>query len=141
VNVRHGALACFRKNRTVARAGSSPARVAGGGSAPSAWATESATKDQDEAVCLTDSPRGLLAAMALLNRCFGRGHQTLPGAWRAARASARRGWAALLWLPLRAMPPVSEPPLRTLGSGLGRLHLFAPSCEGTAEPPGAGGPL
>ena len=66
MNVRHGALACFRKNRTVARAGSSPARVAGGGSAPSAWATESATKDQDEAVCLTDSPRGLLAAMALL---------------------------------------------------------------------------
>jgi hypothetical protein len=30
------------------------------------------------------------------------------------------------------MPPVSEPPLRTLGSGLGRLHLFTPSCEGTA---------
>jgi hypothetical protein len=28
VNVRPGALACFRKNRTVARAGSSPARAA-----------------------------------------------------------------------------------------------------------------
>src|SRR4030095_6262032 len=45
VNVRHGALACFRKNRTVARAGSSPARVAGGGSAPSAGGKGAGSKE------------------------------------------------------------------------------------------------